>query len=78
MGIKVPWTLADEDNWNATHRFGGRVWIACGIISLARIPLGNISPVLGGGVTFAVMLAAILLPTAYSYLYYRKHHTDEE
>ena len=20
IGIKIPWTLADEDNWNRTHR----------------------------------------------------------
>ena len=23
MGIKLPWMLNDEENWNATHRFGG-------------------------------------------------------
>ena len=26
MGIKLPWTLANEENWNKTHRFGGKVW----------------------------------------------------
>lgn len=78
MGIKIPWTLADEDNWNATHRFGGRVWILCGIAFLALIPLGNISPALGGGLTLTVIALAILLPTVYSYLHYRKHHRDEE
>ena len=78
MGIKIPWTLADEDNWNATHRFGGRVWILCGIVFLALIPLGNISPALGGGLTLTVIILAVLLPTVYSYQHYRKHHRDEE
>lgn len=26
LGIKLPWTLADEDNWNRTHRLAGYVW----------------------------------------------------
>jgi len=26
MGIKVPWTYSSEANWNATHRFAGKVW----------------------------------------------------
>ena len=24
MGIKVKWALENDDNWNATHRFGGK------------------------------------------------------
>ena len=34
MGIKLPWTLADEDNWNRTHRLAGYVWTAGGILML--------------------------------------------
>lgn len=34
MGIKLPWTLADEDNWNRTHRMAGYVWTAGGILML--------------------------------------------
>ena len=25
MGIKIYWTLANEDNWNKTHRFAGKL-----------------------------------------------------
>ena len=32
MGIKVKWTLASDENWNATHRFGGKVWVIGGLI----------------------------------------------
>ena len=26
MGIKLPWTLASEENWNRTHRLAGFLW----------------------------------------------------
>ncbi|WP_242844611.1 SdpI family protein [Clostridium novyi] len=26
VGIKLPWTLNSEENWNKTHRLGGYVW----------------------------------------------------
>ena len=70
MGIKLPWTLDDEGNWNATHRFGGWVWVACGVAMLATAFLGIFWVLLG------VMLVAVLAPTIYSYLYYRKHKKD--
>ena len=35
MGIRVKWTLENEANWNASHRFGGKVWVAGGFACLA-------------------------------------------
>lgn len=29
-GIKVPWTLHSQENWNRTHRLAGWVWIIGG------------------------------------------------
>ena len=69
MGIKIKWALANEENWNATHRFGGRVWVIGGvaILFLAFLPLS---------VFYYGMLAAVLtfavLPALYSYLYAKK------
>ena len=34
VGIKLPWTLADEENWNRTHRMAGPLWMAGGCILL--------------------------------------------
>ena len=70
MGIKLPWTLDNEENWNATHRFGGWVWVLCGVATLATAFLGIFWILLG------IILAAVLAPTIYSYLYYRKHKAD--
>ena len=70
MGIKLPWTLASEANWNATHRFGGKVWVAGGILCLPCAFWGNF------WVLMVILAAMVILPTVYSYLYYRKHKED--
>ncbi len=66
MGIRLPWTLHSEDNWNRTHRFAGYLWIACGIAMIA----GAFFPTAWLFVSLvAVMVAA---PALYSFLLYRK------
>ena len=41
LGIKLPWTLNDEDNWNRTHRFAGRLWTVGGLLVIVTAFLGN-------------------------------------
>lgn len=69
IGIKIKWTLENEENWNATHRFGGIVWVACGLgfFMLGCLPLKLTVP--GVAVLVALM---VILPTGYSYRYYRR------
>ena len=70
LGVKLPWTLADEDNWLATHRFGGKVFVALGVVGLFFIFL----PI--DWIAFAVcaqLLVSIISVTIYSYMYHRKH-----
>ena len=69
LGIKVKWALCNDENWNATHRFGGKVWVLAGLalLILAFIPVHVFF------VTFLpVLLVMIFAPILYSYLYYRK------
>ena len=74
MGIRVKWTLEDEANWNATHRFGGKVWVAGGFACLA----GALLPVQAMGVVFPAVLAVIVaLPIAYSYRYHKAQPAAE-
>lgn len=75
VGIRVPWTLADEENWNATHRFGGRVWVAGGFITM----IGSFLPgTLGHRIVSAALLAVALAPILYSYLYYRRQRKQRK
>ena len=72
MGIKLPWTLANEENWNKTHRFGGKVWVIGGIITMATAFVGSF------WLLMAVLLAMVLIPTIYSYLLFRKQQKRQE
>ena len=68
IGIKVPWTLNSQENWNRTHRFAGIVWVIGGaLIALTAFVLP--SPVLMLG----LILLLAFLPMIYSYLYYLRH-----
>jgi uncharacterized membrane protein len=69
IGIKTPWTLANEDVWNKTHRHGGYIWFAsgCVLVVLAIIP-GTISAIL----YFAIILISALEPIVYSYMKFKQ------
>lgn len=70
IGVKVPWALNSEENWNATHRFGGKVYVIGGfaLVLMAFLPTG---------LTMVTMVVILLVmgfaPMIYSYLHYRKH-----
>ena len=75
MGIRVKWTLESEANWNATHRMGGKVWVAGGFACLA----GAMLPVKAMGVVFPVVLVTVALaPIAYSYYYSKTQPAAEQ
>ena len=69
IGIKLPWTLASEKNWNATHRFAGKVWVAGSILLLVCAFLPFSFTV---WIALGILLVLVALPTLYSYLYSRK------
>ena len=67
MGIKLPWTLASEENWNRTHRLAGFLWVLGGVYFIVMSFIGWSVP------AFVLPLAVmVLLPIVYSYLLYRK------
>ena len=68
VGIKLPWTLHSEDNWNNTHRIAGKVWIVCGILLVLLSFLRLESEWLPLGIV-AVM---VFVPVVYSFFYYQK------
>lgn len=69
IGIKVPWALENEENWNATHRFGGKVWVAGGLLSMLCILLPQ---AVMNYALFMIIIPVAVIPCLYSYGYYRK------
>ena len=66
MGIKLPWTLSSEDNWNKTHRFAGFIWAVGGVIILCSAFWPTNYVVLG------VIGAIVIIPMVYSFLLYSR------
>ena len=66
IGIKIPWTLNSEENWNKTHRFAGRLWVVCGLVIMLTGFFGGFWIFLG------VVLLMVLAPFIYSYVLHRK------
>ena len=69
VGIKLPWTLNDEENWNRTHRLGGKLWVACGFLFIVSMFLPNKFMV---AIFLSVVAVAVFVPTVYSYLIFRE------
>ncbi len=65
VGIKIPWTLGSDENWDRTHRFSGFLWIICGGLIIAG---GWLNPV----IAIAAGVAMLLLPVVYSGILNRK------
>lgn len=72
-GIKLRWTMGNDENWNKTHRLGGQIWFWSGLVVMA-------SALLPVEFTVAVMIAMIvvsmIVPTVYSYSIYKKHKAE--
>ena len=73
IGIKLPWTLASEENWNKTHRLAGWVWSASSLILIILILVGLPAYPL----FFAVTAFIVIIPIAYSYRLYRREDTSD-
>ena len=67
MGIKLPWTLNSEENWNRTHRLAGFLWVLGGVCFIVMSFVGWSLP------AFLIPLAVmVLVPTVYSYVLYKR------
>ena len=69
VGIKTPWTLANEDVWKKTHRLAAPLWVIGGILNILLSFTGTNS----NGIAFMIIVAVIsIVPVGYSYFIYQK------
>jgi uncharacterized membrane protein len=66
VGIKLPWTLHSEENWNRTHRLAGWLWVGSGLLCAVAGFFGAFL------LTVPVLLVMALVPMIYSYALYKK------
>lgn len=65
IGIRTPWALQDEKNWQLTHRFGGRLYFAGGLLLFLLSLLINASEL--KGIFLGLLLIIIIIPVFYSF-----------
>jgi uncharacterized membrane protein len=73
-GFRLPWTLESEANWIATHRLAGRTWTAGGLLQFLS------GLILQGELVFicfiSVIILMVIIPTVYSYLFFKKEKAN--
>lgn len=68
MGVRTPWTLANETVWNKTQRVAGKSLVLSGILTLVGAFLPD---AIGFGLMAMGVLCSVLISTVYSYWIYR-------
>lgn len=69
-GIRVPWTLANEEVWRISHRVGGRAFVIVGLVSVL---CGLIVPPETGIIVLMVLvLGWVVFTMVYSYAVSRR------
>lgn len=73
FGVYLPWTLASEANWRASHRVAGMLMVITGIATgVANIWINSI------GLPIAASILPFVVMTVYSYRYYAIHEKGDE
>ena len=73
-GFRLPWTLESEANWIATHRLAGKTWTVGGLLQFLS------GLILQGELVFicftSIIIIMVMIPTVYSYLFFKKEKAD--
>ena len=70
IGMRLPWTLEDPENWRKTHQLGSKLWMIGGIA------IAVVTPFFNDGKEFIIAMSILALiviyPMIYSYRFYKK------
>lgn len=76
MGIKTPWALSNDEVWRKTHRLAGKCFFLSGLIMIISAFLPNQKLIFW--LTMACVLAACLIPTVMSYVWWKQEQKSEQ
>lgn len=71
IGIKTPWTLANDDVWQRTHRVGGKLFALSGILMILKgliLPNHRVFQQISG----VIAMLILLFPILYSFAIYKE------
>jgi uncharacterized membrane protein len=69
LGIRTPWTLSSEKSWRETHRLGGRLFVAGGLLLI-------LATLFSGSLPSWALIAGVAVPAVvlviYSYVIWNR------
>lgn len=71
VGFRVSWTMNSDENWHATHRFGGKIMMLCGVMMFTCSFISSGYGYTIGNIVFWWLLG-LFSPFVYSYKYAKK------
>ena len=74
VGIRTKWTLASEENWIATHRFSGRLWVVIGLLMLLCALLPHTVSV---WIMAALIIILVAAPLLFSWRFSKTHKGEK-
>lgn len=63
IGIRLPWTLENDQNWRKTHRLAGKIWVLGGLLLF----LNSFVQLYVYWVFFLTLFFVVIIPSVYSY-----------
>lgn len=63
IGIRLPWTLENDENWSKTHRLAGKIWVLGGLLLF----LNAFVQLYVYWIFFLTFFLVVLIPSIYSY-----------
>ncbi len=70
IGVRTPWTLANEKTWRKTHQLSGKLFVVAGLMLVAISFLPGIYKFTG---MLVVVLATVLITTIASYVFFNRY-----
>lgn len=70
IGIRTPWTLANEQVWIRTHRFAAKVWVICSLLIMLILPFFDPTARSIPFIIYAALL--VFLPIGYSFIQFKR------
>lgn len=68
-GIRLPWTLENEENWKKTHSYTSNIWLAGGsVITISSLFFQTVVSMI---IMFTAVAFMAVLPFVYSYRLYK-------
>jgi uncharacterized membrane protein len=68
IGIRTPWTLANDVVWDKTHQLGGKLFIGAGLLTAATVFYPSISMT----VLMVTVIGAAVISLVYSYVEFKR------